>query len=63
LCRSAFDHVSIDDFSVAGADPTAALEARDHLARIEAAVSRLKPLTREIFLACRVHGYSHAEIA
>lgn len=56
-------HVPIDDVIIAGDDPIAALEARDRLARIEDAVMRLKPLTREIFLACRIDGYSYAEIA
>ncbi|WP_365898918.1 sigma-70 family RNA polymerase sigma factor [uncultured Sphingomonas sp.] len=56
-------HVSIDDVDISGGDPMAALEARDRLARIEQAVLRLKPLTRQIFLACRLDGYSYAEIA
>ncbi|MDR7157118.1 RNA polymerase sigma-70 factor (ECF subfamily) [Sphingobium xenophagum] len=56
-------HMSIEDAPVADVDPIAALEARDRLARIEAAVLRLKPLTRQIFLACRLDGYSYAEIA
>lgn len=54
--------VSIDDVEVAGFDTVAALEARDRLRRLEAAVAKLKPLTRQIFLARRVHGYSLAEI-
>ena len=56
-------HVPIEDLSLSSGDPVAALEARDRLARIEQAVLRLKPLTREIFLACRLDGYSYAEIA
>ena len=56
-------HVSIDDVEIGCGDPVAALEARDRLARIEQAVLRLKPLTRQIFLACRLDGYSYAEIA
>jgi len=56
-------HVSIDDVEIGSGDPIAALEARDDLARIEQAVLRLKPLTRQIFLACRLDGYSYAEIA
>lgn len=39
------------------------LEARDSLRRIEAALYRLKPRTREIFLAHRLDGLSYAEIA
>lgn len=56
-------HVPIEDVEVEDADPVAALEARDRLERIEQAVMRLKPLTRQIFLACRLDGYSYAEIA
>ena len=33
------------------------------MARLEQAVARLKPLTREIFLAQRVDGYTYPEIA
>ncbi|AJR22759.1 RNA polymerase sigma factor [Sphingobium sp. YBL2] len=59
----AHQHVPIEDLALSGGDPVAALEARDRLVRIEEAVLRLKPLTREIFLACRLDGYSYAEIA
>ena len=38
-------------------------EARDTLRRVEAAVLRLRPKTREIFMAHRVEGLSYAEIA
>jgi RNA polymerase sigma-70 factor (ECF subfamily) len=61
--RGAADHVPIDDVPLSDGDPVAALEARDRLMRIEEAVGRLKPLTRQIFLACRIDGYSYAEIA
>lgn len=57
------DHEPLDADRLAAGDPVAALEARDHLARIDAALSRLKPLTREIFLARRLDGYSYSEIA
>ena len=56
-------HVPIDDVVVPGPDPMAALEARDQLARIEAALRKLKPFTRDIFVAHRVDGYSYEEIA
>lgn len=59
----AHQHVPIQDLSLSSGDPVAALEARDRLVRVEEAVLRLKPLTREIFLACRLDGYSYAEIA
>ena len=44
-------------------DQVAVLESRDTLRRLEEAVGKLKPKTREIFLAHRVHGFSYAEIA
>jgi RNA polymerase sigma-70 factor (ECF subfamily) len=44
-------------------DPVAALESRDTLRRLEQAVAKMKPKTREIFLAHRLHGFSYAEIA
>ncbi|TGX55803.1 RNA polymerase sigma factor [Sphingomonas gei] len=56
-------HVSMDDVAIMGPDQIAALEARDMLARLEAVMLRLKPRTREIFLAHRIDGYSYAEIA
>lgn len=46
-----------------GPDPVAAIEARDLLGRMEAAILRLAPRTREIYLAHRIDGYSYAEIA
>lgn len=55
--------VPIDEVELCDGDPVAALEARDRLARIEQAMLRLKPLTRQIFLARRLDGYSYAEIA
>lgn len=56
-------HVPIDEVELCDGDPIAALEARDRLTRIEQAMLRLKPLTRQIFLARRLDGYSYAEIA
>lgn len=44
-------------------DPVAQLESRDALRRLEAALLKLKPLTRDVFLARRVEGMSYAEIA
>jgi RNA polymerase sigma-70 factor (ECF subfamily) len=44
-------------------DQVAVLESRDTLRRLEHAVSKLKPKTREIFLAHRVHGFTYVEIA
>lgn len=48
------------------ADPNdllAALEARDLLNRIQTAMMRLSPKTREIFLAHRIDGATYAQIA
>ena len=61
--RSAHLHICLDDVTLAAPDPIAALEARDILQRLEAAVAGLHPRTREIFLAHRVDGYSYGEIA
>lgn len=49
----------------AGSEPNelGRLEARDTLRRLEAAMHRLKPRTREIFLAHRLDGMTYAEIA
>jgi len=54
----------IADHPAAGAtDMTAMLEARDMLGRLEAAMEKLNPKTREIFMAHRIDGASYAEIA
>lgn len=55
--------IPADESEIADCDPTSALEARDRLRRIEVAVAKLKPLTRQIFLARRVYGYSLTEIS
>ena len=44
-------------------DQITALESRDTLRRLEIAVGKLKPRTREIFVAHRIHGFTYAEIA
>ena len=44
-------------------DQVAALESRETLRRLEQAMARLKPKTRDIFLAHRLEGLSYAEIA
>ena len=44
-------------------DQVATLESRDMLRRLEHAVGKLKPRTREIFLAHRIEGLSYAQIA
>lgn len=57
-CHQALDEAELPDY-----DPVCQLEARDRLTRLEQALSRMKPLTRDIFLARRLDGYSYAEIA
>lgn len=44
-------------------DQIAVLESRDMLRRLEHALTKLKPKTREIFLAHRIQGFTYAEIA
>jgi RNA polymerase sigma-70 factor (ECF subfamily) len=44
-------------------DQVAILESRDTLRRLELALSKLKPKTREIFVAHRLDGLSYSEIA
>jgi len=61
--RSAALHISDGETALRAPDPLALLEARDRLRRLETALERLKPRTREIFLAHRIDGYSYAEIA
>ena len=51
-------HVPVDDVTLAGTEKQRLLEARDMLQRVEAAVLRLRPKTRQIFMAHRVEGLS-----
>jgi RNA polymerase sigma-70 factor (ECF subfamily) len=44
-------------------DQVAMLESRDTLRRLEHVVGKMKPRTREIFLAHRIDGFTYAEIA
>lgn len=44
-------------------DQVAVLESRETLRRLEAAMAKLKPKTRKIFLAHRLEGLSYSEIA
>lgn len=61
--RSLASHVAADDVPLAGPDLVAVLEARDKLNRLQTALMRLKPKTREIFLAHRLDGLSYKQIA
>jgi RNA polymerase sigma-70 factor (ECF subfamily) len=57
------NHVPVDDSLAAGVDQQRLLESRDMLTRVEAAMLKLRPRTREIFMAHRIDGLSYAEIA
>jgi len=63
LRRASAHHVPVDEIDLRAPDQIAALEARDILRRLECSLQRLKPRTREIFLAHRIDGYSYVEIA
>ncbi|AYJ88105.1 sigma-70 family RNA polymerase sigma factor [Sphingomonas paeninsulae] len=55
-------HDDIDAYPVAGPDPHAQLEARDMLARVDDAIRRMKPKTRDVFLLHRIDGLDYSEI-
>lgn len=56
-------HVPFDEETISVSNEVSRLEARDSLARIEAVMRRMKPKTREIFMAHRLDGLSYNEIA
>lgn len=61
--RSVVD-LDLDEASVRDTvDPVAALEARDMLARLQAAAAKLPAKTRSIFMAHRLDGVTYAELA
>lgn len=61
--RFSSGHIPVDAVELMAPDQVAALEARDMLNRLEHAMRRLKPRTREIFLAHRIDGFTYVEIA
>ncbi|HYC94186.1 MAG TPA: sigma-70 family RNA polymerase sigma factor [Sphingomicrobium sp.] len=61
--HSAALHVVAEEEALPGLDQQRLLESRDMLRRLEAAMMRLRPRTREIFMAHRVHGMTYTEIA
>lgn len=61
--QSAALHVVADEKVLPGIDPHRILESRDMLRRLEAAIMRLRPKTREVFMAHRIEGLTYAEIA
>lgn len=63
--REAF-HVGLDaavELASPAPDPARLLELREALARYQAAVDRLRPKTRTVFLRHRLDGCTYAEIA
>lgn len=56
-------HEPLEEACVPGHDQQRLLEQRDLLNRLEQAMLKLKPKTREIFMAHRLDGLSYAEIA
>jgi RNA polymerase sigma-70 factor (ECF subfamily) len=64
--RSAADHLPFDEVEereLPSFDQQNSLEARDMLDRLEQAMLKLKPRTREIFMAHRLDGFTYREIA
>ena len=61
--RSTELHIPFDDEAVEGVEPLGQLEARDAVARVDAAILELPVQTREIFLLHRIGGHSYSEIA
>ena len=61
--HSAALHIVADEEALPGPDQHRLLESRDMLRRLEAAMMRLRPKTREISMAHRIDGMTYAEIA
>jgi RNA polymerase sigma-70 factor (ECF subfamily) len=61
--RAASHHHAFEEDCVPGADPTSLLEQRDALRRVDAAISRLRPRTREVFMLKRVEELTYLQIA
>jgi RNA polymerase sigma-70 factor (ECF subfamily) len=61
--RSTAMHEPLEEERLQGYDQQRLLEQRDLLNRLEQAMLKLKPKTREIFMAHRLDGLSYAEIA
>jgi RNA polymerase sigma factor (sigma-70 family) len=56
-------HVVANEEALPGLDQHRLLESRDMLRRLEAAMMRLRPRTREIFMAHRIDGMTYTQIA
>jgi len=60
--RSASLHVSFDENDATAPSLERQLEARDTLRQIDAALLKMRPRTRQVFLAIRIDGMSYAEV-
>jgi RNA polymerase sigma factor (sigma-70 family) len=56
-------HIVVDEEVLPGFDQQRLLESRDMLRRLQMAMVRLRPRTREVFMAHRIEGLTYAEIA
>lgn len=61
--RHEFGSPEMVDEAISEANELGRLEARDRLRRVESALGRLRPKTRNIFLAHRLDGMTYGEIA
>lgn len=61
--RAKGNSMPVEDADLSAPDLLRALEARDMIHRVQTALMRLSPKTRDIFLAHRVDGLSYEEIA
>lgn len=60
--RARANSLPVEDAGLTAPDLVAALEARDLINRVQTALMRLSPKTRDIFLAHRVDGLSYGDI-
>jgi len=60
--RSANLHVSYEDHDATAPSLERQLEARDILRQVDAAMLKMRPRTREVFLAVRIDGMTYAEV-
>jgi len=60
--NEAHAHHSFEDHDIAGPDPHTTLEHRDMLRRVEDAIAKLNPTTRDVFLMQTFDELSYSEI-
>lgn len=57
------DDELIEQVPAPGVDPARSVQFHDELQRLLQTVDELPPRCREVFILCRVEGFSHGEIA